>query len=156
MAVNRRDVLAGMGALAAIGVTTAGAQDAAAAVADKAAGDFASGSKVFALSATTPTKAANGSNRIGGPDGALATGEKVSMHESWMPPGLSPSAAHRITHSELVMVIEGEMEFEHDGKKDPVHAGDVVYVAYGTNHALRNVGTTTARYMVWQMGGDTK
>jgi len=29
-------------------------------------------------------------------------------------------------------------------------------VAYGTNHAIRNTGTTTARYLVLQVGGDTK
>jgi len=32
----------------------------------------------------------------------------------------------------------------------------VVYVAYGTNHSIKNAGTVTARYMVLQMGGDTK
>jgi quercetin dioxygenase-like cupin family protein len=56
----------------------------------------------------------------------------------------------------VVVVLEGEVEFVHDGKTDTARAGEVIYVAYGTNHAMRNTGTTTARYVVLQVGGDTK
>jgi quercetin dioxygenase-like cupin family protein len=78
------------------------------------------------------------------------------MHESWSPAGLPPAPIHRISHSEVVVVLEGEVEFVHDGKTETARAGEVIYVAYGTNHALRNAGTATARYMVLQVGGDTK
>ncbi len=121
----------------------------------KAGGDFASGAKVFQLSGVTPVKNANGSERKMVLDGKLATGEVMSMHESWSPEG-TPAPPHRITHSEIVIVMEGALDFEHDGKFDKAVAGDVIYVAYGTNHAVRNVGPGTARYMVLQIGGDTK
>ena len=123
---------------------------------DKAAGDFIGGSKVFALSSLTPTKAANGSQRLIGFRGAIATGETLGLHESWAPPGLPPAPVHVITHSELIVVLEGALTFVHGDKQEPANAGDVIYVAYGTNHAIRNTGTATARYMVLQVGGDTK
>jgi mannose-6-phosphate isomerase-like protein (cupin superfamily) len=52
--------------------------------------------------------------------------------------------------------MEGTMEFVHDGKSDLAKTGDVIYVAYGTNHQVRNAGEGTARYLVFQVGGDTK
>jgi len=148
--MNRRDVLVGISALAAFG------GQASAQATDKAAGDFASGAKVFALSSITPTKSANGSQRIVAFDGTLATGETLSAHESWAPAGLPPAPTHTITHSELIVVLEGNLTFVHGDKQEPATAGDVIYVAYGTNHAIRNTGATTARYLVLQVGGDTK
>jgi uncharacterized cupin superfamily protein len=78
------------------------------------------------------------------------------MHESWLPPGMEPVPLHVIHHNEVVAMLEGEVEFHHGDAVDKARAGDVIYVAYGTNHAMRNVGTVTARYMVFQVGGDTK
>jgi mannose-6-phosphate isomerase-like protein (cupin superfamily) len=148
--MNRRDVMFGISALAAFG------GQASAQTTDKAAGDFAAGPRVFALSSITPTKAANGSQRIIAFDGTLATGEMLAAHESWAPAGLPPSPTHNITHSELIVVLEGNLTFVHGDKQEPAAAGDVIYVAYGTNHAIRNTGITTARYLVMQVGGDTK
>jgi len=154
--MTRRDVLVG---LAAMGTGVAVGQEAAVephtVEPHAAAGDFAGGSKVFALAGEAATKNANGSERKSVFDGTLATGEVMSMHESWSPVGAA-AAAHVIKHSELIVVIEGTIGFEHDGKVDTASAGDVVYVAYGTNHSIKNAGTVTARYMVLQMGGDTK
>ena len=147
--MNRREALVGVSALALAG-------RAAAQTTDKAGGSFSGGSKVFALSAITPTKAANGSQRIVAFGGTLATGESLAAHESWAPAGLPPAPTHIIQHSELIVVLEGALTFVHDGREEPAAAGDVIYVAYGTNHAIRNTGTATARYMVLQLGGDTK
>jgi mannose-6-phosphate isomerase-like protein (cupin superfamily) len=152
--MTRRDVMVGMAALA-VSVRGAEGQDAAM-VPHAAAGDLAGGAKVFALGGVAATKNANGSERKNVFDGALATGEAVSLHESWAPAGTPAAPAHTIKHSEFIVVIEGTMEFWHDGKTDRATAGDVIYVAYGTNHQVKNVGDVTARYMVFQMGGDTK
>ncbi len=155
MAVNRREVLAGMGVLAAMGVAAGHAQSGAVSAGvdtDKAGGDFAGGSKVFKMSSAERTKLPNGGERLNGFMGTLATGEVAGMHESWTPAGTPAPALHRITHSEMIAVFEGELEFEHDGKKERAVAGDVIYVAYGTTHAIRNAGDGTARYMVFQVG----
>ena len=139
-----------MAGLAAAGVAAvAGAQEA---EVSKASGDFAGGSKVFKTSSAERTKLPNGGERLSAFMGTLATGETASMHESWIPAGTPAPALHRITHSEMVAVLEGEVEFEHDGKKERAVAGDVIYVAYGTTHAMRNAGSGTARYMVFQVG----
>jgi mannose-6-phosphate isomerase-like protein (cupin superfamily) len=34
--------------------------------------------------------------------------------------------------------------------------GSVIYVAFGTRHAVKNVGTVPARYFVIAIGGDAK
>jgi hypothetical protein len=111
MAVNRREVLAGMGALAvgaASGRAQSGGVSAGAPDADKAAGDFAGGSKVFKTSSAERTKLPNGGERLSAFMGTLATGEVAGMHESWTPAGTPAPALHKITNFEMVAVLEGE------------------------------------------------
>lgn len=110
-------------------------------------------SKVFA---PDMTKLPNGSERWQGSNGTLATGEAVGFHESAVPAGTPKVELHVIKHSELLMVAEGTLSVEHDGVVDEAKPGAVIYVAYGTNHRVWNSGTTTARYFVIQMGGDTR
>ncbi len=148
--MNRRDLVAGATGIAALSGTSS------AQTTDRAAGDFRRGSRVFALSNITPTGSSNGSQRIAAFDGILATGETLAAHESWSPAGLPPASTHTIQHSEVIFVLEGALTFVHDGHEEPAVAGDVIYVAYGANHAIRNTGPATARYMVLQVGGDTK
>ena len=120
-----------------------------------AAGDFVGGSKVFSMAAVAAMKNANKSERKSVLHGTLATGEVVAMHESWSPEGTTV-VPHKISHSEILLVLEGTMAFEHDGKVDKAEAGDVVYVAYGTTHAVKNGGSGTLRFMVVAVGGDVK
>ena len=87
---------------------------------------------------------------------ALATGEVVGLHESLQPAGAPPVPLHVIQHSELILIQEGSLFFEHDGKQEKTGPGDVVYVAKGTMHRLINAGNTPAKYVVVQIGGDTK
>jgi quercetin dioxygenase-like cupin family protein len=147
--VNRRQMMSGAVALGMSSITQAQSSESAT---DKASGDFAGGSRVFSLSKAERTKSPNGSERLSAFSGTLATGETASMHESWLPAGTPPPALHRITHSEMIAVLEGELEFVHDDKAERAVAGDVIYVSYGTTHFARNVGTGTARYMVFQIG----
>jgi quercetin dioxygenase-like cupin family protein len=88
--------------------------------------------------------------------GTLATGEAVAVHETLQPAGTVPSPAHRIQHSELIVVQEGILEFQHDGKAERAGAGSILYVAFGALHTVKNVGDGPARYVVIQIGGDTK
>ncbi len=46
------------------------------------------------------------------------------------------------------------MEFTHDGRTDRAEAGDVIFVARGTLHQVRNAGTGPASYFVVAVGGD--
>ena len=92
--------------------------------------------------------------------GTLATGETVNLHQSMLVVGAAPNPLHVIQHTEFILVREGELEFQHevDGKTmaERVGPGGVFYVAYGTNHTVKNVGSVPARYFVVAIGGDAK
>ncbi|HEX4758005.1 MAG TPA: cupin domain-containing protein [Terracidiphilus sp.] len=89
-------------------------------------------------------------------NGTLATGESVGAHESVQPPGTVPPPLHKIQHSELVVIVRGTLEFDHDGEAERAGPGSIIYVALGTMHAIKNVGDGPAQYVIIQIGGDTK
>ena len=92
--------------------------------------------------------------------GTLATGEMVNLHQSMQVVGATPNPAHVIQHSEFILVREGELEFQHEvaGQMvaEKVGPDGVIYVAFGTKHAVKNVGSVPARYFVVAIGGDAK
>jgi quercetin dioxygenase-like cupin family protein len=60
-----------------------------------------------------------------------------------------PKGVRALRHShpgeELVYVIEGELEYQFDGRPPvTVKAGDVLLIPYETPHAVRNVGSGNA------------
>ncbi len=114
------------------------------------------GSKVFRFSEMPARRNANGSESRDVARGALATGEHVAVHESVQPAGVAPNPAHRIEHTEFICVREGVLEFMHDGRSERAEAGDVILVAKGTMHGLRNVGEGPASYFVVAIGGDVQ
>ncbi|HUV68854.1 MAG TPA: cupin domain-containing protein [Terracidiphilus sp.] len=89
-------------------------------------------------------------------NGTLSTGEVVGARESMQPVGTVPPKLHRIKHSEFIVVQQGMLEFDHDGKAERAGPGSIIYVAYGTEHAVKNVGDGPAKYVIIQVGGDTK
>lgn len=113
-------------------------------------------SRVFAYDDMTAKTAANGAVSRNAFTGTLATGEVIGAHESMQPAGTAPNPAHRIQHSELIVVQEGTLEYTHDGKTERAGAGSIIYVAFGTLHSVKNVRDGPARYVVIQIGGDTK
>ena len=111
---------------------------------------------IFPYGQMAVRKTANGTESRNAFTGTLATGETVAVHESMQPVGTPPVELHRIDHSELIVVQEGTVAFEHDGKEERVGPGGLVYVALGTVHRVRNVGDVPAKYVVIAIGGDTK
>lgn len=112
--------------------------------------------RVFAFDQMDAKTAPSGSVGRSAFRGTLATGESVAVHETMQPAGTPPNPAHRIQHSEIIVVQEGTLDFEHDGKTERANAGSIIYVALGTLHAVKNVGDGPAKYIVVQIGGDTK
>lgn len=92
--------------------------------------------------------------------GTLPTGETVNLHATMQNVGAPPAQLHAIQHSEFILVREGDLEFQHevDGKivSERASAGAVLYIPYGTRHAVCNVGSVPARYLVVGIGGDAK
>lgn len=66
------------------------------------------------------TTGANGAKRWEILHGLLATGEAVAVHESLQPAGIAPNPPHSIQHSELILVQEGTLLFEHEGRSEKV------------------------------------
>ena len=144
-------VFVGLALLAAIGSARGWTQ-----TPEAASSGTLSQSRVYVLEQMPVRKMANGGESRDVLHGALATGEAVGVHESVQPAGATPSPLHTIQHSELITVLEGTLEFDHDGKEEKVGPGGVIYVAMGTLHRLKNVGDVPAKYCVVQIGGDTK
>jgi quercetin dioxygenase-like cupin family protein len=111
--------------------------------------------RVFSYDDMTAKTAPNGAVGRSVFSGTLQTGEAVAVHETMQPAGTVPNPAHRIQHSELIVVEQGTLEFEHDGKAERAGEGSVIYVAFGTLHAVKNIGDGPAKYVVIQIGGDT-
>jgi mannose-6-phosphate isomerase-like protein (cupin superfamily) len=149
--MTRREMCVGLSAMSAAGgvvkaqvlVAPAGAR-------------VLSQSRVYRLDEMPARKMANGAESRDVLRGALTTGEMIGVHESTQPAGMKPNTPHTIQHTEVIVVVEGTVAFEHDGKSEKVGPGSVIFVASGTLHTVRNVGEGTAKYCVVQMGGDTK
>jgi mannose-6-phosphate isomerase-like protein (cupin superfamily) len=113
-------------------------------------------SRVYPVDQIPVRKMANGGESRDVLRGTLTTGETIGVHESQQPAGMVPNPPHTIQHTEVMVVLEGTLAFEHDGKSEKVGPGGVIFVASGTLHTVRNVGEGTAKYCVVQVGGDTK
>ena len=117
-------------------------------------------SRAIAFDAMPVRTMANGGESRDIVHGALATGETVNLHQSMQVVGATANAPHVIQHSEFILVREGELEFQHEvaGQmvSEKVGPGGVFYVAFGTRHTVKNVGTVPARYFVVAIGGDAK
>jgi mannose-6-phosphate isomerase-like protein (cupin superfamily) len=150
--ISRREMCIGLSAIAAI-PTTAEPQTTAA---PPPASATLSQAKVFPIDQMPVRKMANGGESRDVLRGTLATGEVVAVHESEQPAGTPPNPLHAIQHSEVIVIIQGTVLFEHDGKSDKLGSGAVILVTPGTQHAIRNIGEDTAKYCVVQIGGDTK
>jgi quercetin dioxygenase-like cupin family protein len=146
--MTRREMCAGLPALAAI---TSVAQDQTAATPN-----VLTQARVYTLDQIPPRKMANGGQSRDILRGTLPTGEVIGVHESEQLAGTPPNPLHTIQHTEVIVVIQGTIVFEHDGKSEKAGPGDILYVAKGTEHAVRNAGQDTAKYCVVQIGGDTR
>ncbi|WP_263365148.1 cupin domain-containing protein [Edaphobacter bradus] len=147
--LNRRDVLVALSAFAAMGGVEARAQASA-----RPGEKMLSESMAFPFDSLEVRKNQNGVSR---PvvQGVLATGETVEMHETTLLPGHMPHPPHKHRHSEFMMIREGQLEFDNDGKKERVGPGGVIFAASNVMHALLNVGETPANYFVIAIGRES-
>ena len=113
-------------------------------------------SKVFLREAAPTRSFANGGGARDILLGVLKSGEGVKVHESMQPEGAEPNPAHAIDHSEFIIVGEGTLAFIHDGITETAGPGDVIYVALGTMHQVKNIGKGPVRYAIVSIGGDIK
>ena len=111
-------------------------------------------SKAFAFEdLPVKTNGANKSRAI--QNGLTHSGYAIEVHETDLAPGQAPHAPHHHVHEEMVIVVEGTIEFTVNGKSTRLGPGSVAYAASNDEHGQRNVGDTTARYVVVALGRDS-
>ena len=158
--LNRRDLCVALSALAALSTVTGSVPGElpAEAQATPAAGPDGKLSKsvVFPYADLPVKHSANGGSGRAVISGTLPTGEFIEVHETILPAGQMPHPPHRHSHSELLLIREGQLEFLNDGVPQAAGPGDVVFTASNVLHGLKNTGTTTANYFVVAVGVQTK
>jgi quercetin dioxygenase-like cupin family protein len=147
---NRREICAGIATVALAGVKMTEAET------TVTAENALAKARVFHYGDEPKSLMPNGTDRRVLARGTLESGESVRVHESVAPGGVPPNPLHVIQHSEIIVVVQGTLALLHDGKEEKAEQGDVIYVAFGTNHTVRNVGDGPARYVVVAIGGDVK
>src|SRR5260370_32273578 len=150
--LNRRDVLVALSAFAALGGLTAEAGAQVGGNHAAAGGPVLSQSKPFPFDKLPVKPSANGGASRAVTQGALATGGVVEGHETTLQPGQMPHPPHKHRHSEFILVREGTIEFNNDGKLERVGPGGINFNASNVMHGLKNVGETTAQYFVVAIG----
>ncbi len=76
----------------------------------------------------------------------------MEIHETILPPGGAPHAAHHHPGDELFFVMKGTVEVTINGKSTRIGPGGAAYAAGGDEHGIRNVGSEPAQYFVATIG----
>ena len=106
-------------------------------------------SRVIDWNAMTPTPTRTGQRRnvFDAPTGTL---DKLHGHITTLNPGENTGPLHRHPQEELVIIKEGTIEVNIDGRSQVVGPGSIVYFSVNENENMTNVGSTPAVYTVIQ------
>ena len=86
--------------------------------------------------------------------GTTHTGFNLEMHETTLAPGEISHPPHQHVNEEIIVITEGIIEVQIQGKTDLANAGSVVYFASNDMHNFKNVGPITAAYYVLELRND--
>jgi|SRR5450631_688516 len=88
--------------------------------------------------------------------GSLHNGFEVSLHESDLAPHSIPHEPHRHEHEEMVLILDGTLEFTVNGEATRASAGSVLFAGSNDLHGIRNPESTHAKYFVLALGPEDK
>lgn len=77
------------------------------------------------------------------------------MHESQLAPNSIPHPPHHHRHEEMVLVIDGTLEFTIGGKAILAGAGSALFAGSNEEHGIRNPTDTPAQYFVFALGPES-
>jgi quercetin dioxygenase-like cupin family protein len=83
-------------------------------------------------------------------DAPTPTLEKFHCHVSTLNPGENTGAPHRHPQEELVILKEGTLEVNINGKIETAETGSMIFYAANELENMRNPGTVPATYYVLQ------
>lgn len=106
------------------------------------------GSAVFDWNKLTVTKTANGGERRAIVDAATATMPRFESHVTTLAAGGAAHAPHRHPDEEVVIVKEGTIEVNINGKLETAGAGSLFFFGSNDVHGMKNTGSTPASYFV--------
>lgn len=84
-------------------------------------------------------------------DAPTPTLDKFHLHVTTLNPGESTGALHRHPQEELVIIKEGAVEVNIDGRRTTATAGSMIFFAANENENMTNTGTVPATYYVIQL-----
>jgi quercetin dioxygenase-like cupin family protein len=83
-------------------------------------------------------------------DAPTGTLDNFHCHITQRNPGENTGPLHRHPQEELVIVKEGTLEVNIDGRKQIAGPGSMIFFAVNENENMTNIGTTPATYYVLQ------
>ncbi len=89
-------------------------------------------------------------------EGKLYEGCQISLHESVLAPRSAPHAPHRHKHEEMILIVEGTLEFTVNGESTQAGAGSMLFVGSNGEHGIRNPAATHAKYFVMALGPESE
>jgi quercetin dioxygenase-like cupin family protein len=106
-------------------------------------------SQVIDWNSLQPIPTRNGQRRdvFDAPTGTL---DRLHGHITTLNPGENTGPLHRHPQEELVIVKEGTLEINIDGRKQTAGPGSVIFFGVNENENMTNVGQTPATYLVLQ------
>jgi len=152
--LSRRDLCVALSSFAALAAASAQTPQTHEASQGATGDDVLSTPRAFRFGDLPVAKSENGETRAV-IRGVLPTGEAVELHETTLLPGHMPHPPHKHRHSEFMLIREGQVEFDNDGKPERVGPGGVLFAASDVMHGLKNIGDTNAIYFVIAVGRES-
>jgi len=89
-------------------------------------------------------------------DGLLHSGFRIEAHETELGPGGEPHPPHHHAHEEMMMIVDGTLDFTVNGKTARLGPGGLGFAGSNDEHGVKNPSTDSrARYFVVAFGPTT-
>jgi quercetin dioxygenase-like cupin family protein len=86
--------------------------------------------------------------------GVLHSGFALEVHETELPAGGAPHAPHRHLHEEMIVVLEGSVDFTVNGATTRLDPGSAAIAASNDLHGVSNGSAARCSYVVFALGED--